>query len=378
MRIAVLQRVCTNYRVPLFQRLSSDESITFQLYIGDDVPESKVKNASNLEGIKYTRLKSRFIKIRGHFFPIHTDLLKNIKKFNPDVILCEGESNFFGYLQAIFYKLILNRQCKLIHWCFIALPGENDSGKPIIANVKKFFRRFFDGFLLYSTYSKKRLLELGDVPENKMYVATNVGNVEKMLKMYSKYKYTQIEIREILELPNKFTVLYLGSLDKNKRPEIIIELAKLTKFKEFNFIIAGEGPMYDQLIKMSEDYNLKNIWITGRISSKLYDYLKASDVLVLPGRGGIVISEALAFALPVIIHEGDGTEYDLIINGLSGYILSSGSIDSFDNCLSKLSSMDNHRRKKMGKYGQELVSKRFNTESMINQILYALNNVNNN
>ena len=47
-------------------------------------------------------------------------------------------------------------------------------------------------------------------------------------------------------------------------------------------------------------------------------YCKA-DIVYVPGRGGMIISEAMAFACPVILHEADGTEYDLVINGKTGF-----------------------------------------------------------
>ena len=38
----------------------------------------------------------------------------------------------------------------------------------------------------------------------------------------------------------------------------------------------------------------------------------SADVVVVPGRGGIVISEAMVHGVPVIVHQADGTEYELV------------------------------------------------------------------
>ena len=38
-----------------------------------------------------------------------------------------------------------------------------------------------------------------------------------------------------------------------------------------------------------------------------------SNIFVLPGTGGLAINEAMAYGLPVICSEADGTEKDLVI-----------------------------------------------------------------
>lgn len=372
MRVAILQRVCTSYRVPLFQQLSKDDTIDFHLFIGENIPFSKVKNCSILDGIKYSRLKTFFVKIRGFYFPIHINLIYSLIKFNPNVILCEGESNFIGYIQAIFYRTFFNKNCKLIHWCFIELPGEDISKRNTINLIKRNFRKFFNGFLVYSSYSKKRLLEFGGVLEEKIFVATNVGNVEKMLVEHSNYPLTKSEAREKLNLKNNFTVLYLGTLDENKKPNIILDLASRLNCLNFNFIIAGDGPLYAELKERVYTQNLKNVFLTGRITHDLNDYIKASDMLIMPGRGGIAISEALAFGIPVVLHQADGTEYDLIQNGKTGYILENNNLDTFEHSILKIYNLSDSERSEMSKACQHLVSSQFNTKNMVNQIINAV------
>lgn len=372
MRVAILQRVCTQYRVPLFQSLSFDSEIEFHLFIGDDVPDSKVKNADNLTGINYTRLKSYFIKLRGHYFPIHTDLIKKIREYKPDIIICEGESNFFGYLQAIFYKNLYKRKTKLVHWCFIALPGENLNDKPFIAKVKSFFRLFFDGFLVYSNYSKHRLLEIGGVPENKIFVATNVGDTKKSLIGADSVFESKKQIRHSLGIKDNFTVTYLGTLDKNKRPDLLLEIAKFNQDKNLNFLILGSGPMLEQLMSSVQELALDCVYLPGRIIDDLPLYLKASDVLIIPGRGGIVISEAMAYSLPVIVHECDGTENDLIKHNFNGLHLKKGDLKDFCQAI-RLLQLNPKLCSEMGKRGKLMVEEIYNTKNMVIQIKSAVN-----
>jgi glycosyltransferase involved in cell wall biosynthesis len=377
LRVAILQRVCTPYRVPLFRALSEEKNIEFKLFIGDNIPESKVKNAENLNEINHVRLKSRFIKLRGHYFPIHTDLIKNLLDYEPDVIICEGESHFFGYLQAIIYKIFLRRDVKLIHWCFIALPGEDLSKKLLISKIKSFFRTFFDGFLVYSSYSKQRLIAIGGVPENKIFVATNVGDTTKNIKLADGVHHSKKEIRANLGVRNNFTTVYLGTLDENKRPGLLLEIAKMDQAKDINFLFLGTGPLLEPLRNSVEELGLQNVYLPGRVVENLPLYLKASDVLVIPGRGGIVISEAMSYFLPVIAHLCDGTEYDLIVPDENGLLLNKGDAKDFYDAIYYLKS--NPREcSKMGKNGRIMVQNKFNTDYMVCEIIKTVKTIYNN
>lgn len=372
MRVAILQRVCTTYRVPLFQKLTNEKDIDFLLFIGDNIPESKVRNASDLTGVNYRKLKSLFVKLRGHFFPIHTNLIKELKQYKPDVIICEGESNFFGYVQAIFYKFLFNKNTKLIHWCFIVLPGEDLSKKRVVAIIKSFFRKFFDAFLLYSSYSESRLLEMDRSLKGKTYVATNVGNVEKMLEAYQLNSLSKTDSRSGIKVKDRFTILYLGTLDRNKRPELMLELASLTELSNFNFIIAGYGPMYEFLEAQIAERNLTNVYLVGKVTTELYSYLNSTDLLIIPGRGGIVISEALAFGIPVLVYQADGTEYDLIKNGETGFILESDSINDFKKGILSFANISKDKLLEINLLCNNLVKTQYTSRNMINQIKKAV------
>lgn len=370
LRLAVLQRVCTGYRTALFRRLSSEPGIESMLFIGDDVPGTKVKNATDLHGINHRKLPTRFIRLGTRVLPWHVDLLERLREFEPDVILCEGESHFLGYLQAIYFKFASHKRVGLLHWCYISLPGwPTIGGNGHRSVIKRFFRNMFDAFVVYSTFSKECLLKLGQAGE-KVFVATNVGDVESFLAASDALKETKAEARAKLNLPERFTALFLGTLDANKRPDLMLELARRCGKDSFNFVLLGGGGMLDGLRADAARDGLSNVYLPGRVNEGMPLYCRASDVLLIPGRGGIVISEAMAFGLPVIVHEADGTEYDLVQNGETGLVLPDASVETFGAAISQLQG-DASRCARMGERGRELVRTQFSTANMVKQIAKA-------
>jgi glycosyltransferase involved in cell wall biosynthesis len=100
-------------------------------------------------------------------------------------------------------------------------------------------------------------------------------------------------------------------------------------------------------------------------------YYRAADVVTLPGRGGIVISEAMAYGLPVAVHQADGTEYDLVIPDKTGFRMQTGSPDEWAGLL-RLLERNPERSAALGENGRRLVAGQCSVESMCRNILEAV------
>lgn len=293
--------------------------------------------------------------------------MRALKEFEPDVILCEGESHFLGYVTAIAYRALHKRRTGLVHWCFISLPGKPLIERGFAALIKSHFRRYFDAFLLYSTFSKERLCALG-IPEEKAFVATNVGDVAKFIKLSNELDVNKVQARQRLGLPDRFTVLYVGTMDDNKRPQLLLDLARKAQGRsDYNFVLLGVGPLLPELKRRIEAERLENVYLPGRVTDQLPLYYRGSNVLVIPGRGGIVISEAMAFGLPVITYQADGTEFDLIRDGITGLRLSDDKVADFWAAIESLGE-NAPACEAMSIRARQLLESQYTTENMVAQI----------
>lgn len=330
-RIAVLQRVCPSYRLPLFQALSKSNEYKFRFFIGDDLPNSKVKSAKNIEGIDVARLATRFVALgSGAPAVIHSDLFSALAAFSPDVIITEGESNLFSMLVALCYSRL--RGVPVIHWSLGGLPGDVPKSGFRKA-VRNGIRRRFDAYIVYSSFGKRSLLEDGMLAE-KIFVAVNVPDISRLLERAAQSDVTKAMARERLGMPERFTVLYVGSMDTRcKRLDLLVDIAKRMDFSNCTVVGVGDGPIREELISRAGQLGITNLLLPGAVNVGIDDYYLASDIFVLPGRGGMVISEAMAFGLPVITYQADGTEQDLIENGVNGVLLGDGDIDEFVNAI---------------------------------------------
>ncbi len=319
----ILQRVIPTYRVNVFRNLQSINP-RILMVIGEDVPNSKVKNAKDLRGINLKKMKTVHFNILGRTLTWHIGLFFFFLRTKPKRIVCEAESHVIGYVTAVFYKLLFDRKVKLGYWCFIRIPGKEYDSKSLAERFKKYMRGFFDHFFLYHNYGKMGLIELGYEPE-KISVVTNVGRVEKF-KSLSESKIPKQTARELLNLPDDITLLFLGALDPNKDPMKLIDIQRFADFG-VNLIFLGGGPRLKEIQSLAETTN--SILAPGHIAEGLSDYLSAVDLLVVPSRGGVIISELLGFGIPVLVHQADGVERDIIQNGVNGYLLPDNNTSTF-------------------------------------------------
>jgi glycosyltransferase involved in cell wall biosynthesis len=92
---------------------------------------------------------------------------------------------------------------------------------------------------------------------------------------------------------------------------------------------------------------------------------------MLPGIEGMVISEAMAYSLPVIAYQADGTEYDPIQNGVNGIRLNRGDSTEITEAIEPLQKNPG-RTNTLGVVVNRFIREEFKQENMVLQIARAL------
>lgn len=366
LRLAIVQRVCTPYRVPLFNAISDVPGIRARVFHGSDLPGTKVRNADDFGALDHEELPTVVRPVAGRRWVWHHGLRRSLERFGPDVILAEGESNFPSYLQVLLHRRA-NPSVRTIHWSLGGLPGRGRT-RGVRGAVARALRSQFDRFLVYSSFGR-RCLEQEGLDPGRIHVAVNVSHSAGHLQSAANEESSPVEARRSLGLEEAFTVLYCGSFEPQKRPDLLLDLAGSPALSGIQFVAVGDGPLLAGLRERAAEAGLDNLHLPGRVVSTLPLYYRAADVLVVPGRGGMVISEAMAWELPVLVHQADGTEYDLIANELTGVRV--GSVGEFEPWIRRLAN-DPGMARRWGRTGRARLEEAFTTEHMVDSILQAV------
>ncbi|MHA1768093.1 MAG: glycosyltransferase family 4 protein, partial [Promethearchaeota archaeon] len=127
-------------------------------------------------------------------------------------------------------------------------------------------------------------------PRNKDYIENLIFDNKKIEIVFN---WTDIELikpgrrnnnfRKELGFNNDFIVSYAGTMGWCQKMEIIVEAANLLReYLDIKFLLAGEGPEKEKVIRLINKYNLENIKVFPVFKfNKYIELLTASDICII-------------------------------------------------------------------------------------------------
>jgi len=210
-----------------------------------------------------------------------------------------------------------------------------------------------------SQYSLEKIKQFYNVDAAKIRIVPNGVDPEKFKPFED-----QAAVKRQFGLENEPCVLFVGSLIPRKGLPFLVEAAKkiVKEYKETKFIIVGEGPLRNQLLRKLEAANLSgNFTFLGNVKEDMLPAVyNCADVFALPSiqeGQGIVLLEAQASAKPVVAFDVGGVN-EAVCNGETGLLVKRGSTDKLADAIMKLLS-DQSLREKMGANGRRFVTENF-------------------
>jgi len=184
---------------------------------------------------------------------------------------------------------------------------------------------------------------------------------------------------------DKVVILYVGRLIKQKGVRFLIHaFAKLRK--EYNnviLIIVGEGEERRFLEELCKKYNMRDsVIFTGAVDRDIKTaYYMISDIVVrpsitsrVPEEWGLVINEAISLGKPVIVSNATGVAYDIVKDGINGYVVPEKSSLALYRALITLVT-NKELRIKMGLASKRIFEENFNLNTITQQLEILLCNL---
>jgi glycosyltransferase involved in cell wall biosynthesis len=321
-KVAVLYRVIQEWRRPIFDRLHTHPDLSLTLYHGPDFGGSKVVSSKKpllLPVKKQWSLKLRKESKNGLIaMPLSPFLFFSLLRDRPDVVVTEGASNLFNALVGFLYCKLMGK--KFIWWSLGRLSGTVHTGfRKKLDGLIQYLERKGDAIISYSTLGKDYFMSIG-VPEERVFVAVNVVDTTSKLKELASV--TDRSFVSTIRGNARMIVLFVGALTQQKKLDVLVR-----GFGEFvrrapdtRLIIVGDGTERQNIERIIREESIPNVEMTGKVFNGVQRYFMSADIFVLPGLGGLAVSEAMLYGVPVIASIGDGCEKDLITPGLSGII----------------------------------------------------------
>jgi glycosyltransferase involved in cell wall biosynthesis len=375
MRVALTYRVLQHWRVPVFRRLSKRLGGEFCAFHGPDFPGTKTVNAKDLSGFKHRQLWG----IRFNFrrdgdvvgIPFCPTLLFHLWRYRPDVILSEGGSNLLNMIQVWLYSVLT--RTPYVWWTLGELREVKRPSLPLRLwrSVVWFLESRAAVFLGYSSLAKQYFDKHG-YPKERQFRAVNCVDTEAVLARIPRFEAKAEQLREELGLVGKQVLLFVGAIYQTKRLEDLIDAYCRLRpaHPDVRLVIVGDGPHRAALEAYARQKGA-DVVFPGQVIEDVSAYFLLGDIFVLPGLGGLSISEAMCHGLPIIATQADGCEVDLIEMGKNGYILDKGNVEQLTSRLNEMLS-DPERVKSMGEHSRWIIENRHNIETYMDNLMAAL------
>ncbi|MBD3273440.1 glycosyltransferase, partial [Candidatus Dependentiae bacterium] len=312
------------------------------------------KDKQNLLNILYDKRKN--IKLILHDFYYCSKLIKKIKEEKIDHIHCHFAC-YNVYLVYVVSKILNIPYTFTTHAIDIFASPSKDI-KKWANDAKK--------VITVSDYNKKYMMDKFGIDKKNIDVI-HCGVNLNLFKPIDYNTNSQINILSVARLVEKKGIKYL------------IKSCKILKDQNINFhcSILGDGDLRNDLQKLIDKNNLKNVDLMGFVNqNKVLKEFEDSDVFVLPciessngDKDGIPVSlmEAMAREVPVISTDVTGIP-ELIENNKNGVIVPQKDANALAEAIVKIKK-NREFADRIRKKGREKVMEEFNIEKNVKKLV---------
>lgn len=224
----------------------------------------------------------------------------------------------------------------------------------------------YDAAFVGGTNSSRYLEGLG-LPRNRIATGYDVVDNDYYSSTVSEKRNLAGQIRAARNLPEDY-FLFVGRLIAEKNLICLLDAysdyaARVAgRSPPWELVLCGEGPEQELLRGHAGRLpgHLSNrIRFCGLITqADLVDFYACARALVLPSISeswGLVVNEAMACSLPVIVSSRCGCSLDLVQEGVNGYLFDPEKRSELASAMSRLHLMGTEERADIGRRGKEIV-----------------------
>ncbi|WP_143461882.1 glycosyltransferase [Levilactobacillus enshiensis] len=289
-------------------------------------------------------------------------LSKEVKKLHPDVI--HIHSSFAGIIRVNF---LFSRFKKNVVYCAHGWAFNRD-----ISSAKKIFFKLIEKFL---SYGCNKIINISRFErETARFIPSY-----KMITIYNSLPKKKID-RTSNKVSNKarsgMELLFIGRLDRQKGIDLLVEsIKKINDDGFFDLKIIGDSVVNPIITKE----NSKNIHFLGwKNECSVTKALVNADALVIPSRWegfGLVALEAMRADCLVIASDA-GALPEIVVDGKTGVIFKSQSVNSLESTLLKVKEMSSSEQVSLEKAAAMRFKSVFDYSKMFKQVMNVYQGLN--
>jgi glycosyltransferase involved in cell wall biosynthesis len=344
----------TPYRSPLLDHVAAHPDVDLTVIYAARTVAGRTwtvepqHHAVFLDGVTVPGLRNIF----RHDYPVTPGIWRALREAQPDCVVVSGWSTFASQA-AIGW-------CRTRHLPYLLLVESHDAGpKPgwrrrVKETVVPAVVKGAASVLVTGSLAGESMRALGAAP-TRIRVFANTVDVERFGEQARELEGRRSELRERSGLSqDDVAVLTVARLAPEKGIDTLVHAAARAGLP---ILVVGEGPERASLERLAGELGVRATFTSLPWESVVEAYA-AADVFVLLSRHepwGVVVNEAAACGLPLVLSDRVGAAGDLLRDGENGMLVAPDDVHAAAAALRRLAD-DPELRCSMGARSRELVA----------------------
>ena len=355
-RIAAVFPEPTPYRAPLLDRISSlDEVDLTVIYAGETVAARtwRVAPAHRAVYLKGFRVPGAERLVR-HDYPLTPGVVGALTDVRPDVVVVSGWSTFAAQAAIAW--------CRVKDLPYVLVVESHDEGPrpgwrrlvkgtvvpPVVSGAS--------GVLVTGSLARDSMVARGAAPQ-KVRVFANTIDVEGFGTRADRLADRRGELRRDLGVGTDDTVvLCVARLGPEKRLDDLVRAVSSAGDPRLVLVLAGEGPERALVERVAREHAVRLLMLGDVEWERIVELYVAADVFALLSERetwAVVVNEAAACGLPLVLSDRVGAAHDLLRDGENGTLVPAGDVDAAAAAFRALAA-DPELRRAQGERSREL------------------------
>jgi glycosyltransferase involved in cell wall biosynthesis len=355
-RVAAVFPEPTPYRAPLLDRVAALPEIELTVIYAARTVAGRTWRveprhpAVFLRGVRLPGAK----QVLHHDYPVTPGVARALVRARPDVVVVSGWSTFTAQA-AIGW-------CRVREVPYLLVVESHDEGpragwrRRVKGAVVPRVVRGASGALVTGTLARRSMIARGAAPE-RVRVFANTIDVETFGREADRLAARRPELREGLGAgPDDVVVLCVARLAPEKGLDVLVHAVAEAGDPRLLIVLAGGGPERERLEDLASVRGVRLVFAGEREWQRIAEMYVAADVFALLSERepwAVVVNEAAACGLPLLLSDRVGAAHDLLVDGQNGALVAAGDVDAAAKALRRFAA-DPELRRAYGARSREL------------------------
>ena len=329
----------TPYRSPLLDRVAALSEIDLTvLYAAESVVRrtwqiSSAHRAVYLRGVRMPGAE----RLVRHDYPITPGVVGALSESRPDVVVVSGWSTFAAQAAIAWSRL---RDVP-----YVLVVESHDEGprsgwrRAVKGTVVPPVVTGASGILVTGTLARNSMIARGAAPEH-VRVFANTVDVEDFGARADRLGGRRPELRKDLgSAEDDVIVLCVARLGPEKRLDDLVRAVAIADDRRLLLVLAGEGPERQRVERLAKELGIRLVLLGDVEWERIVELYIAADVFALLSERetwAVVVNEAAACGLPLVLSDRVGAAHDLLRDGENGALVPAGDVDAAARALREL------------------------------------------